>query len=73
MNAIEFSRDNDRETSPASVFVTLAGTSVGRGWDSVGHTAGTYRNRTTIEMHGDPSTKPSTTSTSESSATTRSN
>jgi hypothetical protein len=73
MNAIEFSRDNDRETSPASVFVTLAGTSVGRGWDSVGHTAGTYRNRTTIEMHGDPSTKPSTSSTSESSATTRSN
>jgi hypothetical protein len=60
MNAIEFSRDNDRETSPASVFVTLAGTSVGRGWDSVGHAAGTYRNRMTIEMHGHPSTKPAT-------------
>jgi hypothetical protein len=68
MNAIEFSRDNDRETSPASVFVTLAGTSVGRGWDSVGHAAGTYRNRMTIEMQGHPSTKAETLpSSSESS------
>jgi hypothetical protein len=30
-------------------FVTLAGTSVGRGWDSVGHAPGTYRNRMKIE------------------------
>jgi len=73
MNAIEFSRDNDRETSPASVFVTLAGTSVGRGWDSVGHAAGTYRNRMSIEMHGNPSTKPATSGMSESSVPTRSN
>jgi hypothetical protein len=71
MNAIEFSRDSERETSPASVFVTLAGTSVGRGWDSVGHAAGTYRNRMTIEVHGQSSTKP--VPSSESSATTRSN
>ena len=49
-NAIEFSLGDDRPTSPASVFVTLAGTSVGRGWDSVGHAAGTYRNRMTIEF-----------------------
>ena len=50
MNAIEFSLSGERATSPASIFVTLAGTSVGRGWDSVGHAAGTYRNRVTIEF-----------------------
>ena len=31
------------------VWLTLAGTSVGRGFDSVGHKAGTYRNRVRIE------------------------
>ena len=50
MNAIEFSLSDAGSTSPASVFVTLAGTSVGRGWDSVGHAAGVYRNRMTVEM-----------------------
>jgi hypothetical protein len=45
VNAIEFSRDTEVESSVASFFVTLAGTSVGRGWDSVGHAAGTYRSR----------------------------
>jgi hypothetical protein len=50
MNAIEFSLSEARPTSPASIFVTLAGTSVGRGWDSVGHAAGVYRNRMTIGM-----------------------
>ena len=50
MNAIEFSLSDERATSPGSIFVTLAGTSVGRGWDSVGHAAGTYRNRMTVAM-----------------------
>lgn len=45
VNAIEFSRDTPDQSSVASFFVTLAGTSVGRGWDSVGHAAGTYRSR----------------------------
>ena len=45
VNAIEFSRDTEDGASVASFFVTLAGTSVGRGWDSVGHAAGTYRSR----------------------------
>jgi hypothetical protein len=48
-NAIEFSRDRDEASSTALFFVTLAGTSVGRGWDSVGHAAGTYRNRMKVE------------------------
>jgi hypothetical protein len=45
VNAIEFSRETSAADSVASFFVTLAGTSVGRGWDSVGHAAGVYRNR----------------------------
>jgi hypothetical protein len=49
MNAIEFSRFGNEPHSPAGIWVTLAGTSVGRGWDSVGHAAGTYRNRIRIE------------------------
>ncbi len=48
-NAIEFSLNGNEPTSPASLFITLAATSVGRGWDSVGHAAGTYRNRIVIE------------------------
>jgi hypothetical protein len=49
VNAIEFSLSDEDPSSPASIFVSLAGTSVGRGWDSVGHSAGTYRNRIVIE------------------------
>lgn len=49
VNAIEFSLSDDSPSSPASIFVTLAGTSVGRGWDCVGHSPGTYRNRIHFE------------------------
>src|SRR6202034_1761945 len=49
VNAIEFSASGDEPEAPASIFVTLAGTSVGRGWDCVGHSAGTYRNRILLE------------------------
>jgi hypothetical protein len=52
VNAIEFSLSGDRPESPASIFVTLAGTSVGRGWDCVGHAPGTYRNRLRVEKVG---------------------
>ena len=45
VNAIEFSRDTEEPDSVASFYVTLAASSVGRGFDSVGHAAGTYRNR----------------------------
>jgi hypothetical protein len=50
MNAIEFGRSDARPTAPVSLFITLAGTSVGRGWGSVGHGAGVYRNRMRIEL-----------------------
>lgn len=40
-NAIELSLQLDRPDSPAVLYLT----SVGRGWDSVGHAAGLYRNR----------------------------
>lgn len=51
VNAIEFSQigESDSGAGPVAIWVTLAGTSVGRGWDSVGHAAGTYRNRVRIE------------------------
>jgi hypothetical protein len=48
VNAIEFSRvgdDSSADRETFTIWLTLAGTSVGRGWDSVGHAAGTYRNR----------------------------
>ena len=50
VNAIEFSLSpyDHSPSGPASIFITLAATSVGRGWDCVGHAAGTYRNRITI-------------------------
>ncbi|MHC5057183.1 MAG: hypothetical protein ACYTKD_21100 [Planctomycetota bacterium] len=49
VNAIEFRLVRAKSGATAYIFVTLAGTSVGRGWDSVGHAAGTYRNRMRIE------------------------
>lgn len=48
-NAIEFNRDGTGENEKITIWFTLAGTSVGRGWDTVGHGLGTYRNRVRIE------------------------
>lgn len=45
MNSIEFSRSGDAASANVDIWLSLAATSVGRGWDSVGHRAGTYRNR----------------------------
>ena len=59
VNAIEFSLSGDSLSSPASIFVTLAGTSVGRGWDCVGHNPGTYRNRIHLEA-AKPDSQPGT-------------
>ena len=53
-NAIEFSRLSEDPKSPASFFITLASTSVGRGWNSVGHGPGVYRNRMTIRVPATP-------------------
>ena len=50
VNAIEFSLEGDLPQSLAAIYLTLSGTSVGRGWESVGHRAGTYRNRVRIEF-----------------------
>jgi hypothetical protein len=48
VNAIEFQRLGDSPESECGIWITLAATSVGRGFDAVGHAAGTYRNRMTI-------------------------
>jgi len=45
VNAIEFRRTGDRPDDSVVIVITLAATSVGRGWETVGHRAGTYRNR----------------------------
>jgi hypothetical protein len=50
VNALEFSLDGTTERSSAGMWITLAATSVGRGWDSVGHAAGTYRNRVRVRV-----------------------
>lgn len=52
VNAIEFSLSGDAPGTVAGIYITLAGTSVGRGWDTVGHAPGTYRNRVRIETLG---------------------
>jgi len=48
-NAVELERMGENKDAPATLRLTLAATSVGRGWDSVGHGAGVYRNRMRIE------------------------
>lgn len=49
-NAIEFSLSDDAPASAANLFITLASTSVGRGWDSVGHAPGVYRSRVIFRL-----------------------
>ena len=48
VNAIEFHRFGDSPSADAGIWVTLAATSVGRGFETVGHRPGTYRNHITI-------------------------
>jgi hypothetical protein len=48
-NAIDFSLSDPDPSSPAALFISLASTSVGRGFESVSHTPGTYRNRMRIQ------------------------
>jgi hypothetical protein len=48
INAIEFQRHGDPLESPVSIWITLAATSVGRGWDTVGHRVGIYRNQMSV-------------------------
>lgn len=50
VNAIEFSRVGGADSGTFTIWTTLAATSVGRGWDSVGHAAGTYRNRIRVTV-----------------------
>lgn len=44
-NAIEFHRTGKEATAPAQLIFTLASTSLGRGWNTVGHAPGVYANR----------------------------
>ncbi|HKO47993.1 MAG TPA: hypothetical protein VJV79_09735 [Polyangiaceae bacterium] len=49
-NALEFGRTSPELRSTVDIHLTLAGTSVGRGWDSVGHRAGVYTNRMQLRL-----------------------
>jgi hypothetical protein len=49
-NAIEFSLTGESPRSAAGLFISLASTSVGRGFDTVGHAPGVYRNRMTVRL-----------------------
>ncbi len=46
-NAIRFTLEGTAPRSPAALYVTLAGTGVGRGYDTVAHAPGAYRTRHT--------------------------
>jgi hypothetical protein len=48
-NSIQFSLAQRNERAPAAILISLADTGVGRGYDTVGHTAGVYRNRMTVD------------------------
>jgi hypothetical protein len=47
-NAVSFRRLGDGDNSPCEIALTLASTGIGRGFDSVTHAAGVYRNRIEI-------------------------
>lgn len=49
VNTLEFRRLDDDPSAAVWLWMSLSSTSVGRGWDSVGHAAGTYRNRVSVE------------------------
>lgn len=49
-NALEFGLASSDAASEAYLSLTLSGTSVGRGWDSVGHRAGAYSNRIEVQL-----------------------
>lgn len=53
VNALEFRRLDDRPTAAVWIWMSLSSSSVGRGWDSVGHAPGIYRNRLRIEAAED--------------------
>jgi len=57
-NAIAFGLAAPDPSSPAQILLTLAGSGVGRGWDSVGHRAGVYRNRVLLHPFERPPPAP---------------
>jgi hypothetical protein len=59
-NAIQFGLASPDPASPAHLLLTLAATGVGRGWDSVGHAAGTYPNRIVLRSLETPAPAAST-------------
>jgi hypothetical protein len=50
VNAIEFQRLGDEPGDRVGIWITLAATAVGRGFETVGHLPGTYRNKMTLRV-----------------------
>jgi hypothetical protein len=65
-NSIEFSRQSDNPESTVSIFLTLAATSVGRGYDTVELNAGSYRNVMWVQQYDPPASPPTTAPSPES-------
>ena len=55
VNGVDFRREGERREDPCIITLTLAATGVGRGWNTVGHSAGTYRNRIRVREMSAPS------------------
>lgn len=72
-NSIQFALD-DEDNTRAFVFLSLASTSVGRGFDSVGHRRGIYRNqmhvRKAAPLSGDPKSAGSPPASTKPNAST---
>jgi len=54
VNSIEFRRLGDAPSLPVAIWVSLAATSVGRGWDAVGHRPGIYHNKLRFRVIAPP-------------------
>lgn len=50
VNSIEFQRSDNNSDAPATIWITLAATSVGRGFETVGYRAGSYRNKLRFQL-----------------------
>lgn len=51
VNEIQFQRLGDAPSSRVGIWISLAATAVGRGFETVGHSTGIYRNRMTLQLH----------------------
>lgn len=49
-NAIQLLREGNAPDGAIVIHLVLAATGIGRGWDTVGHAPGVYRNRIDVSL-----------------------